>query len=194
MHEKTFKVKYERKLNKIDKVIKKTFDGKWITQIIIGAFLITLFFSSSSEIIMKNVNVFFGSIIIIFFIAVGVIFDMVGIAVASADQKPFHSMAAKKVYGAKTAIKMIKNAEKVSAFCNDVIGDICNIMSGSAGIIIASGVAIQYKIDILPTTLLITSLIASATIGGKAVGKSLAINKSEMIVFKFAKIFSGIYK
>jgi hypothetical protein len=36
----------------------------------------------------------------------------------------------------------------------------------------------------------VTALIASITIGGKAMGKSYAINKSEVIIYKFAKIIS----
>lgn len=194
MHDKKFKEKYERKLNKIDKIVKKRNDVRWIIRITIIAFLITLFFSGTSEMVMKNVNVIFGIFIIIFFIIIGVIFDMVGIAVASADEKPFHSMASKQVRGAKTGVMMIKNAEKVSAFCNDVIGDICNIMSGSAGIVIAGNLSINNSLNFAPTILLITSLIAATTIGGKAMGKSLAINKSEVIVFKFAKIVGAFYR
>ena len=184
---KIFKEKYDNKITKRDKVIKKTFDIKWILQISLLAFVISLIFSAGSNIVLDSVNVFFGLLIVLFFILVGVIFDMVGIAVASADEKPFHSMASKRVHGSKTAIKMIKNAEKVSAFCNDVIGDICNIISGSVGAVIAVTIASKYNIDSVLTALFVTALIASITIGGKALGKSFAINKSEVIVYKFAK-------
>lgn len=190
MHTKIYKQKYERKLNKMDQVVKKNFDIKWIIRITIIGFLITLFFSFGSEIVMKNVNSLFGIIIIFFFIFFGALFDMIGIAVTCADQKPFHSMASKKIKGAKTAVRLIKKAEKVSAFCNDVIGDICNIMSGSAGIVIATNLAQRYNADFILITLGITAVIASSTIGLKALGKSLAINKSEIIVFKFAKLLS----
>ncbi|MDD4054069.1 MAG: Mg2+ and Co2+ transporter CorB, partial [Bacilli bacterium] len=133
MKRKKFKEEYDNKITKRDKVIKKSFDLKWVLQISLLAFIISLLFSAGSNIILDSVNVFFGLLIVLFFILVGVIFDMIGIAVASADEKPFHSMASKQVQGSKVAIKMIKNAEKVSAFCNDVIGDICNIISGSVG-------------------------------------------------------------
>lgn len=185
---KKFKEKYENKIKKRDKVVKKTIDFRWILTISFLAFIISLVFSGGSNLILDNVNVYFGVLIIIFFIIIGVIFDMVGIAVASADQKPFHSMASKRVKGSKTAIKLIKNAEKVSAFCNDVIGDICNIISGSAGAVVATQLASKYHFDIVVTSLIVTALIASITIGGKAMGKSYAINKSEVIIYKFAKI------
>ena len=191
---KNYKVKYEKKLNKIDRIIKKTLDLSWIIKITIIAFLITLFFSGASEIIMKKVNIIFGLFIILFFISIGVIFDMIGIAVASANQKPFNSMASKQIWGAKTGVKLIKNAEKVSAFCNDVVGDICNIMSGSAGIVIANNISLHNNISLTISILIITSLIAALTIGGKAMGKSFAINKSEVIVFKFARMISMFYR
>ena len=45
----------------------------------------------------------------------------------------YHAMSSKKIKGAKKAVSFKKNADKVSSFCNDVIGDICGIISGSAG-------------------------------------------------------------
>ncbi|MDD3048730.1 MAG: hypothetical protein PHQ89_01905 [Bacilli bacterium] len=191
---KDYKEKYEKKIKKKDMVIKKFIDVKWIITITIMAFLITVIFSTGSDLLMRKVNVVFGILIIIFFILIGVITDMIGIAVTSADKKPFNSMSSKNIKGSKMAIKMLKNAEKVSAFCNDVIGDICNIMSGSAGIFIAASISLEYNIDITVITLIITALIASATIGGKAIGKSAAINKSEVIVYYFAKIASSFTK
>lgn len=193
MKKKQYKVKYERKLNKI-KVIKKKLDYKWIIKIIILAFLITLFFSSLAELILPKFNIILGAMIIAFFIILGVVFDMIGIAVTSAEEGPFHSMASKKVKGAKTGVLMLKTAEKVSAFCNDVIGDICNIISGGAGIVIANKVSFNYQLNIIFITLLITSLIAAFTIGGKAMGKSLAVNKSELIVLRVARVITIFYK
>ncbi len=193
MKRKQYKGKYERKLNKINK-IKKRSDYRWIIKIVILAFFITLIFSSLAELILPKFNIILGAIIIAFFIILGVIFDMIGIAVASTSESPFHSMASKKIYGAKTGILMLKETEKVTSFCNDVIGDICNIMSGGAGIVMANKIALNYQLNLIGITLLITSLIASFTIGGKAMGKSLAVNKSELIVFKVAKMITIFYK
>ena len=186
--------KYDSKITKMDKIIKKAIDLKWIIQVSILAFVISLIFSGGSGMVLESVNLFFGILIVLFFIAIGVIFDMVGIAVASADQKPFHSMASKQVKGSKTAILMIRNAEKVSAFCNDVIGDICNIVSGSAGAVIALVISTRIHIDPVLSALFVTATIASITIGGKATGKSFAINKSEVIIYKVSKILNIFIK
>ena len=42
--------------------------------------------------------------------------------------------------------------------------------------------------------LFVTAIISSLTIGGKAIGKSFAINKSEVILYTFAKFISNFYK
>jgi len=175
---------------KKDKAIRKVIDIKWIFFVTVLAFVLTLILSGTSNKLLEDINLWIGLFIIIFFIFIGVFFDMIGIAVTSADEKPFHSMAAKKVNSAKAAIKLLKSAEKVSAFLNDVIGDICNIMSGSAGIVVSTVIAGKYNMDVIITTLIVTSTIAALTIGGKALGKSFAVNKSELIVYEFAKIMS----
>lgn len=184
------KEKYDGKIKKRDKVIKKNVDFKWVFQISILAFIISLAFSAGSNVVLENVNIYFGILIVLLFIGIGVLFDMIGIAVASADDKAFHSMATKRVKGSKTAVKLIKNAEKVSAFCNDVIGDICNIISGSAGAVIAVSLSAKYNIDAVISALLVTSVVAALTIGGKATGKSFAINKSNVIIYRFSKIIN----
>lgn len=166
---------------------------KWIITITLLAFFISILFTLASSSILANVNIFIGILIIVLFILVGVLFDIIGVAVATSDHEPFHAMASKKVNGANTAKKMLKNADRVSSFCNDVIGDICNIISGSAGLVVATSISIKYSCNLTISTLIITSLIAALTIGGKAMGKSLAIKESEYIVTRVTK-FLNLFK
>ncbi len=184
------KVQIRRK----EKKSKERPDFKWIFKIMALAFVISITFSFISETILPNVNVVIGILLVIIFILLGVIFDMIGVSVTSADEKPFHSMNSRKVKGAGVAVKFKKSADKVSSFCNDVIGDICGIVSGSAGTIIAIALANSLHVDKFVITLVVTALIASLTIGGKALGKSYAINKSNLILYKFAKFISNFYK
>lgn len=190
MHNKKYKNKYDKKINKRDRITKKLININWIIQISIIAFIITTIFSSGSDVVLTNINPYISIIIAFLFVFTGVLFDMIGISVARAEEKPFHSMSSKKIKGAKIAVKLIKNAEKVSAFCADVIGDVCGVMSGSAGIVIATSLSEKYNYNLFITTLIITGIIAATTVGGKAIGKSLAINKSEVIVYKFSKFLS----
>ena len=181
----------------IKKLTKQTKSEKsnliWVLEITIIAMIISFVFSFGSETILPNVNAFLGIIIVILFICLGILFDIIGVAVTAANEKPFHSMSTQKVRGAKVAIIFKNNANKVSSFCNDVIGDICGIISGSAGVIVATSIADSFSLNIFLTTLTVTSLIAALTIGGKALGKSIAINKSNMILYEFAKTVSYFY-
>lgn len=115
---------------------------------------------------------------------------MIGISVTVANLSTFNSMATKRVRGAKLASRLIKNSEKTSSFCNDVIGDICGIMSGSTAVAISNVIAKHLSISVFPVTLIVTALVASLTIGGKALGKSVAINNSTRILYHFTKILS----
>ena len=169
-------------------------ENTWTIKIIIMAFVISFIFSLSSEIVMPKVNLITGIIILILFILIGIIFDMIGVAITTCDIKPFHSMNSKKIPYAKTGIKLLQNQAKVSSFCNDVIGDICGIISGSAGVIISSTISSKLNTPLLFTNLIITSLIASITIGGKSLGKTTAIKNSTTIIKLFSQTIHIFYK
>lgn len=169
---------------------KNLVDYSWIIKIILIAFIISIVFSFISETAIPNVNLILGILLALLFILIGVIFDMVGVAVTAADESIFHSMASRKVKGAKMAVKLKKNADKVSSFCNDVVGDICGIISGSTGAVIAIKIVEKFHFNELLTVLFIMGLISALTIGGKAIEKGVAMSKSNDILFKFAKILS----
>lgn len=169
---------------------KKRINYGWIIKIVLITFVISILFSFVSETAIPNVNIFWGVVITLIFILIGVIFDMIGVAVTASDENVFHSMAAKKVRGAKLAIKFKKNADKVSSFCQDVIGDICGIVSGSTGAVISIKIMDILNSDSLFITLIVMGFISSLTIGGKAMEKAIAINKSNEILYKFSVVMS----
>lgn len=194
MKNKIYKEKYSRKTYKKKIKDKRYVDVKWITIVTFTSFIISLFFSFFTEIIIPNVSLLISVIVVLVFIFLGILFDMIGIAVTVSDIKTFNSMASKQVRGANIAVSFIKNSEKVSSFCNDVIGDICGVVSGGAGISISYIISDTFNIPILFITLLTTALIAAMTIGGKAIGKSFAINKSNIIMYKFVYFLSFFLK
>lgn len=191
---KKYKEKYSKKATKKPIKNKQLVDYNWIAIVSVLAFSISLVFSFISEITMPNVNGIVATLIILLFIGIGILFDMIGIAITVADLKTFNSMATKQVRGAKLAVKLIRNNEKASSFCNDVIGDICGIISGSAGVTLSGTLASSLGLNMFWVTLFITAIIAALTIGGKAIGKATAINKSTLILFKFSKVVSYFYK
>lgn len=169
---------------------KKKSNTKWLITITLLAFIISFVFSLISEITLSNVNLILGILILILFIGIGILFDMIGVAVTAGTESPLHAMSAKKIKGAKTAVSFKKNADKVSSFCNDVIGDICGIISGSAGVTITATLSETYDLNIFWIGLIITAIIASLTIGGKALFKGIAIKNSNKIVYITAKVLS----
>ena len=92
-------------------------------------------------------------------------------------------MAARKVPGAQEAIRLLRNADRVGSICNDVVGDICGVISGSASSAIAARVMEHFSFS-WPNlvTLVLSALVAASTVGGKAIGKAYAINSCTGIV------------
>ncbi len=157
---------------------------RWVHRACILAFGLSVFFSLISELLLKKVNVVVSLVVLLIIIAIGIIFDIIGIAVTSANEAPFHAMAADKIPGGKEAVKLIRNADIVSNFCNDVVGDICGIISGAAGAAIILKVA--YGNNDIILSILLTGIISTLTIGGKAIGKGIAINNSKKVVYNVA--------
>ena len=156
---------------------------RWVVTI----FFVTIFISGSisllSDVLMENSSMAVAFLILFFIILVGILFDIIGMAVATADEKPFHAMAARKVPGARDAIGLLRNAERVSSICNDVVGDICGVVSGSASATIAAQILANFDFTFPQViSLLMSALAAGLTVGGKAMGKGFAVNCSTQIV------------
>lgn len=170
---------------------KQLINWKWVLTITPITFCLSIIMSYLSSEALKNVGNLIAFIVLLLFIVIGILFDMIGVGATSATEKEFHSMAAKKVAGAKQAVWLARNAEKVSSFCNDVVGDICGIISGATGAIIIARLIVG--MGLLQGTLVslaITGVVAALTIGGKACGKGIAIQHSVGIVFLVGKALS----
>ena len=193
---KEFKKSYtEQKQKQKKKENKKQISNTgWAFKIILISFSISFVLSLISELIIPNTFIAISIFLVLMFISIGIIFDAIGLAVATADEKIFHSMATKNVKGAKQAIKLITNKDKVSTFLNDVIGDICGVISGSCGLAISLKLDNILGTNQMITTIVITSIISALTIGGKAFGKTIGINNCNEIVFEFSKELSVVSK
>lgn len=166
---------------------------KWMIKITLLTFGISAILSFISEMLLRNVEVLVAFIILIIIIMVGIIFDIIGVAVTAADETPFHSMSSRKITGAKTSVKLIRNASKVSNICNDAIGDISGIISGAAGAVVIERIMnISSNTDKLALSIALSSIIASITVGGKAFAKHFAITQCNNIVYKIGYIVESI--
>lgn len=173
---------------------KKNDRFKWLITVCILSFILSIIFSFTSETLIPRINIIFGIIVILLFILISIIFDMIGVAITAAEEKPFHSMASKKVKGSKHSVLLLKNSDKLASICNDVIGDVAGVVSGSAGMLVASELARNFNLNQSLTVLLVTAIIASITITGKAYGKTKAIKNSEAITFKVGKFLNFFKK
>ena len=70
----------------------------------------------------------------------------------------------------------------------------CGVVSGSTGIAIALQLNAAFNVNLLIVTLLITAIVSTLTIGGKAIGKSFAINKGNEILYGFVRVIHVFYR
>ena len=166
----------------------------WILKVLLFTFIITILISGLSNYVANNTNIIILIIITVLITIIGIIFDMIGTSVLTAKESNFHSMASYKVKGSKLGIKLIKNRSNIASFCNDVVGDICGIISGSMGAMIAIYVSNKIKLDVTISGIIIASLLSTITIGGKALGKKYAIKQSDKIILIISNILSKFKK
>ncbi len=162
-------------------------------------FVLAAIFSSLSSSVLNQVSWILGLLLVLVIVSIGIVFDMLGIASAAVKEAPLNAMAAEKVKGAREAVIIQKNADKFSSFCNDVIGDISGIVSGAALAVVIIEIANIFQGNAgssfqLLLSVVLTSLIAALTVGGKAFGKHFAINSSTSIIIVAGKVIYLIEK
>lgn len=167
---------------------------RWVVTIFLVTILISGAISLAADAVMENSSLAAAFVILLLIIFLGILFDIIGMAVATADEKPFHSMASRKVPGAREAIGLLRNAERVSSICNDVVGDICGVVSGSASATIAA--LILLKVDVgwpRGLSLVMSALVAGLTVGGKAIGKTVAVRSCTQIVHMVGRVIYTLH-
>lgn len=162
---------------------------RWVVTVFFVTLVVSGMISLISDEVMARSGLLAAFAILLGIVFLGIIFDIIGMAVATASEKPFHSMAARKVPGAQEAIRLLRNAERVSSICNDVVGDICGVVSGSASATIAA--LILTHVDLVwprAVSLAMSALVAGLTVGGKAIGKTIAVNSCTQIVHLVGRV------
>ncbi len=162
---------------------------RWVVTIFFVTIFVSGIISLLSDAVMEASGIVVAFFILLAIVLLGIVFDIVGVAVTSADEKPFHSMAARKVPGAMEAIRLLRKAERVSSICNDVVGDICGVISGSASATIAAQILSSFEFTWPQLiSLVMSALVAGLTVSGKAIGKSFAMNSATSIVHGVGKL------
>lgn len=166
---------------------------RWVVTIFLVTFFVTGIVTLISDEIMSKSGMLVSFIILLVIVLIGILFDVVGVAVTSADETPFHSMAARKVPGAQEAIRLLRNAERVSTICSDVVGDICGVVSGVAAATIAARLLTMFDFSWpMFVGLLMSACVSGLTVGGKAIGKTFAVNSSTQIVHFAGRVIGSL--
>ena len=183
-----------KKKSKKEKKIQSKFakNYRWPLIVLVTAFCISMMFGVLSEVALDGANIIISIVVILVFLVIAIITDMIGVAITSCDEKNLRAMAARKIRGAKEAIILQKNGDKVSSIFVDILGDVCGILSGAAGASVASALITQNMSSF--TGVVIASLgsavIAALIIFGKALMKKYSMNHSEKIILIMGKIMS----
>lgn len=167
--------------DKYDSKNKDNSSNKWAIQVFALAFILSLFFSYISANGVSKLSVCFAVLILFLVILVGIIFDIIGVAVTVANENEFHAKATKKVEGSKKSLVLIKNSAKVANICADVVGDICGVLSGALSAMVSIKISQSFGIS-ENIQYLISALVAAITISGKAIGKGIDNENSTKIV------------
>ncbi len=167
----------------------------WLVQIFFTSLCLSVLFALISELTLSHASLALALFLITLLVGTSVLFDLIGVAITACNIKPLLELQQKGVRGASVAVKLVKNADKVSCVCSDVIGDICSILSGAGGVAISVII-----INLLPNfsnillSIIISSVIASLTILGKAIGKSYALNDPVSIVMAVSRALMVVYR
>ena len=149
-----------------------------------------------SELSLSKTSLAIAIVVIVVLVALSVVGDMIGVAATATKLEPFRAMASRKVRGANEAIVLVKNAEKVTSIFADILGDICGILAGAAGACISALLIHKSMSGIVAIVIasLVSAVIATLTIFGKAAFKKYSIVHCEKIVLVCGKIMSVFHR
>ncbi len=168
--------------------------NRWVMIITFWTFILAILISIVAQYLFGVVESFLLALLILLLVVfVGILFDMIGIAATVAEEAPLLAKAARRVYGAREALFLIRNADRFANFCNDVIGDIAGIISGGLSAylvlrLVGSGLFRENPL----LSVSATGLISALTVGGKGLGKAVALDRSTEIILWFAAVLARI--
>lgn len=165
---------------------------RWPLLVLAISFSMSMAFGVLSEVALSGAGIAVSIIVILVFAVVAIITDMIGVAVTACEEKPFRAMASKKVRGAKEAIMLHKNADRVASIIADIVGDVCSILSGAAGATVTAALINDTMSDFVTILIasLVSAVIAALIIFGKSLMKRYSLDHSSQIILILGKILS----
>lgn len=163
---------------------------KWPLMVLAIVLAISFSFSVLSQLALDGATVAIAIAVIFVFLVLSVLTDIVGVAITAVNITPFRSMSAKKVKGAKEAVVLIKNADKVASIFADILGDVCGILSGSAGAVITA-IYVQNSTNVMQTVIIasvVSAVTAGLIISTKAFFKKWALANCNGVILLLGKV------
>ncbi|MFZ5823213.1 MAG: hypothetical protein ACOY94_02525 [Bacillota bacterium] len=158
------------------------------------SFFLAVLVNYSSGSALRLLPAFIALFIVFLLVAIGVVFDVLGTSVTAAEVPPLNAMAAKKVSGARQALWLVRNADRVANFANDVVGDVAGAVSGAAAATVAIKLSALFHGGTLAQqliSLVMIGLVAGLTVGGKAAGKTFALEHATQVVYLAGRVIAG---
>lgn len=125
--------------------------------------------------------------VLLLIILVTVLADIIGVAAAVAKEAPFHAMAAKRINGARQALRVVRNGGQVNSFMADVVGDIGGTLAGAAGTAIVFRLVTR-ETDLALINMLVLGAVAALIVGLKATTKGYALRESTAIIYLVGRV------
>lgn len=167
---------------------------KWFIFIPLFSFVIAFVFGLASEALLgTNTSIILCVAIIVVLIIIAFVGDIFAVAGAYAEIENFNAMASRRIKGAKAAIKLVKNSDRVSSILSDIIGDVCGIVSGAMGVALSLIIINEGDYSFFWQAFIIAIInagIAAIAITAKSVAKKIAIKNSTAIVMFFGKVLA----
>lgn len=173
---------------------KSTVSALYIALVSAASFLLAVaFFWLSNLLAVKMQSLVMSVVFLVVIVLVGIIADILGVSVTAASEVPLHAKAAKKIPGASEGVFLIRNADRVANLANDVVGDIAGTVSGALGIALVAQIIMRWQeLGQLTLNMLLTAVIAALTVGGKALGKRIALTYAEEVVYIAGRFLHGV--
>jgi len=152
-------------------------------------FVLSIFFTIPSQQAVQELSLVLAFPVLFLIISAAVVSDVIGVAAAAAEEAPFHSMSAKRLPGARQAIAIVRNSDRVNSFCADLIGDLAGTLGGAAGVAIVFRLLAGHATwnSALLSTIMLGG-VAALMVGGKAAAKGFALHNANHIVLSVGKV------
>ena len=176
---------------------KKTKGWKHLLLIFVGTFLTAALVGIGSELLVRHSSLLIAGLFLLAVIGTGIVFDIIGMAATAATEAPHHARAANRVFGAQQAVYLVRNADVVANFSNDIVGDVAGTLSGVTVATIVVDLLRYYPTLAAYEIWLSTGMLAlaaSLTITGKAAGKTFAMQEANEIISIVGRLMATVEK